>query len=209
MTTRNPSSLAATGAPLLAFERHPILATFDDDTVTVYQAYNPAIAKWAVEHQALGGPEFSFERMSWIKPGFLWMMYRSGWASKRNQERVLAIQITRAFFDRCLRHAELTSYHESSGVDRDTWKSHQTASDATIQWDPDHDIKGRTMKRRRAIQIGLRRGEVLRAYAQDAIVHVQDITDHVHEMKALVDQGRDVSDMLPVERPYIPGRFDS
>jgi len=24
-------------------------------------------------------------RMTWIKPNFLWMMYRSGWASKKNQ----------------------------------------------------------------------------------------------------------------------------
>jgi hypothetical protein len=37
--------------------------------------------------------------MTWIKPSFLWMMYRCGWATKPGQERVLAIQITREGFE--------------------------------------------------------------------------------------------------------------
>lgn len=49
--------------------RH-VLAQFDDDAVIVYQAYRPSIARWAVQHQQLGGPEFSLGRMSWIKPNF-------------------------------------------------------------------------------------------------------------------------------------------
>ncbi|MBY0458405.1 MAG: DUF4291 domain-containing protein [Gemmataceae bacterium] len=51
--------------------RH-ILAQFDDESVIVYQAYNVAIGRYAVEHGAFGG-DFSFDRMSWIKPNFLWM----------------------------------------------------------------------------------------------------------------------------------------
>ncbi|MFT5999906.1 MAG: hypothetical protein ACI81P_002365 [Neolewinella sp.] len=39
-------------------------------------------------HQQLGGPAFSYQRMSWIKPNFLWMMYRCGWAKKQDQERL-------------------------------------------------------------------------------------------------------------------------
>ncbi|WP_141653813.1 DUF4291 family protein, partial [Erwinia billingiae] len=27
-------------------------------------------------------PPFSMTRMTWIKPSFLWMMYRSGWGMK-------------------------------------------------------------------------------------------------------------------------------
>ena len=77
----------------LPFERHPIIATFDEDTITVYQAYRPETAEWATVNQRLGGPHYSMDHMSWIKPGFLWMMYRSGWASKAGQEHVLAIKI--------------------------------------------------------------------------------------------------------------------
>ena len=31
--------------------------------------------------------------MSWIKTSFLWMMHRSGWGTKENQERILQINI--------------------------------------------------------------------------------------------------------------------
>lgn len=54
--------------------RH-ILAHYDD-TIIVYQAYRPAIGHFAAEHAFFGG-EFKYTRMSWIKPNFLWMMYRS------------------------------------------------------------------------------------------------------------------------------------
>ena len=43
--------------------------------------------------------------MSWIKPNFLWMMYRSGWGQKEGQEVVLAVKIKRAAFDTILAHA--------------------------------------------------------------------------------------------------------
>jgi Domain of unknown function (DUF4291) len=83
--------------------RH-ILAQFDSDSIYVYQAYRPSIARFAVEHQRFGG-EFSFSRMSWIKPNFLWMMYRSGWATKEGQEHILAVRLRRTFFDGVLRRA--------------------------------------------------------------------------------------------------------
>jgi hypothetical protein len=56
--------------------RH-ILAQFDVESVVVYQAYRPAIGHFAARHGYFGGG-FSLGRMSWIKPNFLWMMYRSG-----------------------------------------------------------------------------------------------------------------------------------
>ncbi len=71
--------------------RH-ILAQFDDDTVVVYQAYRPASGRFAATHGVFGG-DFSFTRMSWVKPNFLWMMYRSGWGTKENQEVTLGLRI--------------------------------------------------------------------------------------------------------------------
>jgi len=52
--------------------RH-ILAHYDAETIVVYQAYRPSIGEYAVRHRAFGGG-FSYTRMSWIKPNFLWMM---------------------------------------------------------------------------------------------------------------------------------------
>ena len=85
----------------LAEGRPAHLAQFDEKTVIVYQAYCEAIGRYAIEHGQFGG-DFSFGRMSWIKPNFLWMMYRSGWGTKENQEVTLALRVSRQFFDSIL-----------------------------------------------------------------------------------------------------------
>src|SRR4051794_25066955 len=64
--------------------RH-IPAQFDAESVVVYQAYNLSIGHFAARHGYFGG-DFSTSRMTWIKPNFLWMMYRSGWGTKENRE---------------------------------------------------------------------------------------------------------------------------
>jgi hypothetical protein len=46
----------------------------------------------------------------WIKPSFLWMMYRCGWATKPLQERVLAVEITRTGFEWALAHSCLSHF---------------------------------------------------------------------------------------------------
>src|ERR1051326_3671231 len=88
--------------------RH-ILAHYDAESIIVYQAYRPAIGRFAAEHNYFGG-EFSLERMSWIKPNFCWMMYRSGWGTKEGQEVTLAIRLKRTAFDEILAHAVYSSY---------------------------------------------------------------------------------------------------
>src|SRR3954462_2073440 len=90
--------------------RH-ILSQFDAQTIVVYQAYRPSIARFAAEHGYFGG-EFSSSRMSWIKPNFLWMMYRCGWATKDGQEVVLAVWIARTGFDEILAAAVPSSFSD-------------------------------------------------------------------------------------------------
>ena len=81
-----------------------ILAQFDENSIVVYQAYRPEIGHFAVSKGYFGG-EFSLSRMSWIKPNFLWMMYRSGWGTKIGQEVILAVTIQRTAFDEILAKA--------------------------------------------------------------------------------------------------------
>lgn len=76
--------------------RH-ILAHFDDESIIAYQAYRPAIGHFAARNGFFGG-EFSLNRMSWVKPNFLWMMYRCGWGSNEGQEVVLAVRLKRSAF---------------------------------------------------------------------------------------------------------------
>ena len=99
--------------------RH-LLAQFDERGVVVYQAYRPSIAAYAVEHQRFG-VEFGFTRMSWIKPGYLWMMFRSGWATKENQERVLAVTIERVAFDAFLGAAVASSFIAELYASPEAW----------------------------------------------------------------------------------------
>ena len=79
--------------------RH-ILAQYTDDAILVYQAYNNQIADYALQHQKLGGPHWSSTRMSWIKTNFLWMMFRSNWGTKKNQDRILGIWLKRSSFEK-------------------------------------------------------------------------------------------------------------
>lgn len=178
--------------------RH-ILASYDGDTIIVYQAYNPNVAAFTLQHGRFGEPHFSFARMSWIKPNFLWMMYRCGWATKENQERVLALRIDTRFFDTLLEQAVPSSLDADLYASHDAWKAALETSEVRLQWDPDHD-PGAAKQERRAIQIGLR-GEMLRAFATTELREVIDMTPFVHEQARLVAQGRLA---MPSERPYGP-----
>lgn len=112
--------------------RH-IMAHYDEETIVVYQAYNSAVADYAVKHGQLGGPHFSFTRMSWIKPNFLWMMYRCGWASKENQERVLGLRIGTDFFEAILEAAVPSSFDADLYVSHEDWKRALQRSEVRLQ----------------------------------------------------------------------------
>ena len=177
--------------------RH-ILAQFDDSSIYVYQAYRESIARYAVEHQQFGG-DFSYSRMSWIKPNFLWMMYRAGWATKPGQEHILAVRLQRSFFDEVLTGAVASSFGVSGSNDHEEWKRALAKSEVRLQWDPDHDPRGNKLERR-AIQLGLR-GEMLARYGRECVLSIEDITPLVVEQRQNVDD-RFVNLLTPVEAVY-------
>lgn len=155
--------------------RH-ILAQYDADTVVVYQAYRPGIGLPAAANGAFG-EGFSLSRMSWIKPNFLWMMFRSGWATKEGQEVVLAITLRRAGFDAILAGAVHSTYAQEVYGDQAAWQRAVKTSDVRLQWDPDHNPQGHKVERR-AIQLGLS-GKALERYTREWIVRIEDLTPFV------------------------------
>jgi hypothetical protein len=181
--------------------RH-ILAHADAESVIVYQAYRASIARFAIANGFFGGPEFSLTRMSWIKPNFLWMMYRSAWATAEGQEIVLGLRLSRDFFEHILRAAVASSYGVGSTETRDQWEARVAGSDVRLQWDPDHDPAGRKVERR-AIQLGLR-GDTLRAYAKDEIREVLDVTPLAAEQRPFTVQADWPLLRTPVEDVYVP-----
>ncbi|MGB3695594.1 MAG: DUF4291 domain-containing protein [Spirulinaceae cyanobacterium] len=157
--------------------RH-IMAQFDENTVVVYQAFNAAIGGFAAEHGYFGG-DFSFNRMSWIKTNFLWMMYRSGWGTKPGQEVVLAIWLKRKAFEKILAAAVPSQYVPKLYSSKDEWQQAVKRSQVRLQWDPDYDPCQMKVERR-AIQLGLQ-GRFLSHYARDWIVDIQNISEFVHQ----------------------------
>lgn len=169
-----------------------IMASYDDEGVWVYQAFSPEIAQFAaMEQKFLGCSKYSATRMSWIKPGFLWMQYRSGWCSKPQQEHCLAIKIKRGFFKYLL--------DIMVGTRTDQTQSSSSKPDVLIQWDPDHDPAGEKCQRR-AIQIGMRGETLMRFASGQEILEIHDITDFVVEQRKLVKNREKWRDLIvPVE----------
>ncbi len=180
--------------------RH-VLAQYDEETIVVYQAYRPSIGRFAVENGWFGG-EFKFSRMSWIKPNFLWMMYRSSWGAAEGQETVLAIRLRRAFFDSLLSQAVRSTFNATLFESGAAWRAAVTRSDVRLQWDPDHTPTGEACERR-AIQLGLR-GSVLEDYGKREIVEVIDMTDFVGEQRPSASSWRIGSLLTPAEHVYVP-----
>lgn len=163
-----------------------ILAQLRGANILVYQAFNPLIAGYAVQHQQFGGPAYSFSRMSWIKPNFLWMMYRAGWAAKDQQQHILAIEISLEHFEIILEQAVYSSFQPDLYGTRESWERAVEQSEVRLQWDPDHDPSGAKLQRR-ALQLGLR-GAMLRHFATEWIVSIEDITPFVQEQGKRVGQ---------------------
>lgn len=184
--------------------RH-ILGALSNNTIVVYQAYRQSIAAYAVKHQRFGG-EFSYSRMSWIKPNFLWMMYRSGWAEKEGQENILAITMSIEHFDEILSKAVVSSFNKEFYNTEDAWKNALELNDVRLQWDPDHDPWGNKLERR-AIQLGLKE-ETLKKYGNEFVLKIENITPFVKEQHEYLKSGRIDMLQVPYESIYVPKSKD-
>lgn len=178
-----------------------IRADYDRDTIVVYQAYNNAIADAALRAGRFT-PPFSLGRMTWIKPSFLWMMERSGWGTKSNQERTLAVRITRSGWEEALAAGVLTSFVPDVHGNIDAWRSAFESATVHVQWDPERSIHGRKLEYR-AIQVGLSR-QMIGRYVSDWTREFTDLSPLVAKLRRLRQEGRHgaARDLLPRERIY-------
>jgi hypothetical protein len=181
--------------------RH-ILGQQKNEQIIVYQAYNHVIADFALENQYFGGNSYSYSRMSWIKPNFLWMMYRCGWAEKENQERVLGIWIKTTDFDFILSQSVFSSFQGNIYGTHEQWKSELGNKPARLQWDPDHDIYGNKQERK-AIQLGIK-GDLLERFGKEMISEIIDLTEFVKQQKENIDSKNIRNLQVPKEWIYEP-----
>jgi Domain of unknown function (DUF4291) len=178
-----------------------IRAVYDERTIRVYQAYNDDVADAALARGLFVSPPFKIDRMTWIKPSFLWMMYRAGWGYKdEGQRRILAIDISREGFEWALEHS--CPSHPETSMSKENWSKLKDSSPVRIQWDPERNLRLEPLSHR-AIQVGLSKMAV-QLYVNEWIQKITDISDvahtiHEHLAKNRADQAQS---MLPLEVPY-------
>ncbi|KAL9580055.1 MAG: hypothetical protein Q9212_004724 [Teloschistes hypoglaucus] len=175
-----------------------IRAHYDTETITVYQAYSAIIATAAVEAQKLNAsPDFKPNRMTWIKPSWAWMMYRSNYSLKDPQQsHILALKIPHSHFHRILSSASVTPGHGT------TMTAEEKAKPVRVQWDPERSIDMKILPYR-SIQIGIS-GHLGMEWV-DWIERIEDVTQMARKLKEAVDVGLEgvgVEEM--VERGLVP-----
>ncbi|WP_406474019.1 DUF4291 domain-containing protein [Streptomyces sp. NBC_01615] len=181
-----------------------IRAAYAESTITVYQAYSPEIGLSAVREGRFPAA-WKRDRMTWIKPSFLWMMYRCGWGTKPGQETVLAVEISREGFEWALRHACLSSYVRGVHPDQAAWQRQLKRAPARVQWDPERDLHLQPLPYR-SLQLGLS-AEAVRRYADEWTVAISDVTPLAREIHELVSGSEldAAAGLLPQEHPYPTG----
>ncbi|PTB66979.1 hypothetical protein BBK36DRAFT_1140740 [Trichoderma citrinoviride] len=184
-----------------------IRALQDKDHITVYQAYKPSIASAAVKHQKLNASkDFNPSRMTWIKPSWCWMMYRSGYSYKDdNQSHILALKMKKEHFLDLLRQGVLSTHpSEHARVDKESTNktAHERPSDVRIQWDPERNARLEALPYR-SIQIGIP-PSLSTNWADEWIVGIEDVTERARALKKVLEEEPDVGEDELVMRGLVP-----
>jgi hypothetical protein len=176
-----------------------IRATFDDAGVIVYQAFKSSIADEALRLGTFGRG-FNLQRMTWIKSSFGWMLYRSCYATKHRQDRILKIKLSHEGFQAILSQGVPTAYDPGLFKSEEAWRSELDRSEVRYQWDPDRDVLLHRLDRR-ALQIGIR-GSIVKHYVNHWIHSIEDATQLAHAIKESVEHRRRELPVVPEEREY-------
>ncbi|ACY18837.1 DUF4291 domain-containing protein [Haliangium ochraceum] len=178
-----------------------IRADYNADSIVVYQAYRDDIADPALREQRFVEP-FSFHRMTWIKPSFLWLMHRSNWGAKKGQERTLRVRIGRAGWEEALAQGVLTSPDGPVFGNAAKWQRAFAAAKVHVQWDTERSLRGAALDHL-SIQVGLGR-HIIQRFVEEWIVAIDDMTASVAKMRRLLQQGKvaEAKRLLPSERVY-------
>jgi hypothetical protein len=131
------------------------------------------------------------------------MMYRSGWARKENQERVVALWLDKTAFEEILSQAVFSTFTAGTYESAEAWKQELATKNVRLQWDPDHSPYGGKLTRR-ALQLGLK-GTTLEQFGKHQVTRIEDVTDFVQQQKTYVDNRQLEQLYVPQERVYTVG----
>ncbi|KAI0426957.1 ATP-dependent RNA helicase DHX8 [Xylaria sp. FL1042] len=190
-------------------KQRQIRAHYDEETITVYQAYNSEISLAAVREQKLhASPQFRLTRMTWIKPSWCWMMYRAGYSYKdKNQERILALKMKHEHFIALLEKATLTTEPGQEVTPGDIASSdkpstREKSSAVKVQWDPERSPRLDKLGYR-SIQIGI--PSVLAAtWVDQWILGIEDVTEKARALEQELRETPEVTDEELLRRGLMP-----
>ena len=140
--------------------------------------------------------------MTWIKPSFMWMLYRTAWATEPSQEHVLAIRISRHGFEWALAYSCLSSYDSGVCASPAEWLERKRTSPIRVQWDPER-ARDLTALPWRSIQIGLS-GQAVHNYVNRWTVQIDDVTTLVKCARSSTAKiwRHELDTLLSCEKPY-------
>ncbi|KAJ8112040.1 hypothetical protein OPT61_g5500 [Boeremia exigua] len=177
-----------------------IRAHYTEDTITVYQAYSTEIGTAAVNEQRLdASPKFSTTRMTWIKPSWAWMLYRSGYSFKDSrQECILALSVKAECFMTLLETAVVATSHT---VKKTEVNNQKDLPRVRVQWDPERTIRLEKLPYR-SIQIGIP-GALVKDF-MIGIVHIKNVTEQARELKKTLDESQEVDLKDLMDKGLVP-----
>ena len=176
-----------------------VYADYDEQGVYVYQAFKPETVEIAVEKGTFG-KGFGFDRTSWIKPSFGWVLRRTKYGTKNRMQGIAKIKITHDAFLEILNQSIESHWNKNVFPNEDDWMLALKKSEVIHQWDPERDLIGKRLNRQ-AIQIGIR-GEVLRKYVSDFIIGVEDVSELAHTIGKIKKEGGKNLPEVPEEKEY-------
>lgn len=185
-----------------------IRAYYDEEYITVYQAYNSEIAAAAVRQQKLrASPQFRLTRMTWIKPSWCWMMYRAGYSYKdKNQERILALKMKHEHFITLLRNATMATAPNKNIPSGDCGISDKPTteklSSVKVQWDPERTPRLERLGYR-SIQIGIP-GSIAMTWADEWIAGIEDVTEKARMLERELRGNQEITDEELLHRGLVP-----
>lgn len=181
--------------------KYEIRALYDTKNIALYAAFSSSIANVALKTQQLL-PPFSYDRMTWVKPSYLWMMYRSDWTQKDNMQRILRIWIKRTDWEKALKEAVLTTPEAHVYNDAKKWRKQLDKARIRVQWDPERDIQNKHLAFK-SIQVGITPA-LAETYAKRWISKIEDVTPLTHQIRSWVfaQQWQEATQLLPKEQVY-------
>ena len=188
------AALADQALPLLGRQ---VLATYDDDSVVVWQAHCPEVARPALDSGHLGGPAWSTDRLSRLRLSLPSLLDRCDWGRRVGRERILAISLKRTGFEAMLRQAAHAAFEPAIYASTASWRLATRYTNVVIDWFPDRDTTGAELARETP-RLGLRH-DALGRFASEWVLAIEDWTEWVVEHRQ--SRGSDLG--VPVVRPYL------